>query len=390
MKSKLLLLLACLVAFVAAWGKEDYEIFRLRDEVRAHEGENVTFYDFLGIKIDATQEKLNKAYRRLSRSLHPDKARSQWLAGYSDKVTANSKAQKKPRKPTQGEINRFNKEASARFERLSLVANILRGPGRERYDHFLKNGFPAWRGTGYYYERYRPGLGSVLIGLFIALGGGAHYAALRLQWTRRREFVQRYIQQARRSAWGDGGVAAGILDHAEHQDSQPAPDQGIQWNRRQKRMMEKEKNKKDGRGSRGTSRTDPRAATKARNEGVSAPQDAAITSGPVGAKKRTVAENGKVLVVDSVGNVYLEEETPEGDRHEFLLDPDEVPPPSITDTFLVRAPLFFYRQTIGRLTGKAPVEQEAEAKDESEAALNSALPMNANEEARRRRKKHKR
>ena len=31
-------------------------------------------------------------------------------------------------------------------------------------------------------------------------------------------------------------------------------------------------------------------------------------------------ENGKILIVDSVGNVYLEDETEEGDRHEFLLD----------------------------------------------------------------------
>jgi hypothetical protein len=41
---------------------------------------------------------------------------------------------------------------------------------------------------------------------------------------------------------------------------------------------------------------------------------------PVGAKKRTVAENGKVLIVDSVGNVFLEETTAEGVRKELLLD----------------------------------------------------------------------
>jgi hypothetical protein len=48
--------------------------------------------------------------------------------------------------------------------------------------------------------------------------------------------------------------------------------------------------------------------------------EAELTSGPVGAKKRTVAENGKILIVDSVGNVYLEEQTEEGQTHEFLLD----------------------------------------------------------------------
>ena len=30
---------------------------------------------------------------------------------------------------------------------------------RHRYDFFYKNGVPKWRGTGYYYSRFRPGLG---------------------------------------------------------------------------------------------------------------------------------------------------------------------------------------------------------------------------------------
>lgn len=29
----------------------------------------------------------------------------------------------------------------------------------KRYDFFYKNGVPKWRGTGYYYSRFRPGLG---------------------------------------------------------------------------------------------------------------------------------------------------------------------------------------------------------------------------------------
>jgi hypothetical protein len=57
-----------------------------------------------------------------------------------------------------------------------------------------------------------------------------------------------------------------------------------------------------------------------RAAGISAPVEAAITSGPQGAKKRIVAENGKVLIVDSVGNVFLEEETEDGMKGEFLLD----------------------------------------------------------------------
>jgi hypothetical protein len=62
------------------------------------------------------------------------------------------------------------------------------------------------------------------------------------------------------------------------------------------------------------------AVRTARTAGISAPVEAAITSGPQGAKKRIVAENGKVLIVDSVGNVFLEETTEDGVKGEFLLD----------------------------------------------------------------------
>jgi hypothetical protein len=79
--------------------------------------------------------------------------------------------------------------------------------------------------------------------------------------------------------------------------------------------MEKEK-KKEGKAP----VKNAKAAEKAKTDGISTPKEAEITSGPVGAKKRTVAENGKVLIVDSVGNVFLEEETEEGDVQEFLLD----------------------------------------------------------------------
>jgi hypothetical protein len=64
-----------------------------------------------------------------------------------------------------------------RFARLGVIATILRNKeGRQRcvdrfnssfvydtrrfrYDFFYKNGVPKWRGTGYYYSRFRPGLG---------------------------------------------------------------------------------------------------------------------------------------------------------------------------------------------------------------------------------------
>lgn len=230
----------------------------------------------------------------------------------------------KNKQPSQKELAAFNKEASARFSLLGVCANVLRGPERERYDHFLKNGFPAWRGTGYYYQRYRPGLGSVLVGLFIFVGGGAHYVALYLGWKKQREFVERYIRHARRTAWGDETGVQGIagLPGSTATATPPPPpsapaepeEPAMQWNRKQKRQQERD-NRKAAKNPKAA-----KAAEKAKNSGVSTPVEAELTSGPVGAKKRTVAQNGKVLIVDSTGNVYLEETTEEGDTQEFLLD----------------------------------------------------------------------
>lgn len=331
------LLLACLTVVVAAWSKEDHEIFRLRDEVQASEGANVTFYDFAGVKPGASNDEITKAYRKLSRSLHPDKARSNWLAAYNAPKPTHTKSDAKPtthvhknKQPSKSEIDKFTKKASARFERLSLVVGVLRGAERKRYDHFLYNGFPAWRGTGYYYERFRPGLGTVIIGLFLFFGGLVHYVTLYMNYKNHREYVERFIKHARRTAWGEDssianipGLGADKSNASTPRSQTPDNEESMQWNRKQKRAMEREKKKGGSNGAATKNSNNSRLAEKARNEGVSTPVEAEITSGPVGAKKRTVAENGKILIVDSVGNVYLEEHTEEGQTHEFLLDVSE-------------------------------------------------------------------
>jgi hypothetical protein len=197
----------------------------------------------------------------------------------------------------------------------------MRGEGRERYDYFLKNGFPKWRGSGYYYSRYRPGTGTVLVGLFIMGGGVAHYCALLLSHKRHKDFVDRYIKHARKMAWGDSAGIPGIPGANDNGNGAPGHEsvtaqeqddgQAQQWNRKQRRLQEKE-SKKSGK--------NPKVTKVTREKGISTPVDAELTSGPVGAKKRVVAQNGKILIVDSVGNVYVEEETEEGDKIELLLD----------------------------------------------------------------------
>jgi len=382
MRSFSLLLIACLTALALAWSKEDHEIFRLADEVATNEGHNVTFYSWLGIKSSATQNDINAAYRKLSRSLHPDKAQSNFIANYN--IPKPAKAGSKPavhvhkhKQPSASEISKFRKTATARFERLSLIANLLRGPERQRYDHFLRNGFPKWRGTGYYYERFRPGLGTVLIGLFVFAGGAVHYAALYVSWRRQHEFLDRYIRHARRTAWGDEmfGSSGAIPGLNGSSSDVPATststaaaggesnDVAMAYNRKQKRAMDKEKRKDAKNPGKAASKKAAEEKQKARAAtfgGAAAEEeveeeeeyDDIPAVKPVGAKKRTVAENGKVLIVDSVGNVFLEETTAEGVRKELLLDPNEVSQPTISDTVLVRLPLFVYNRTVGALINR--------------------------------------
>lgn len=76
------------------------------------------------------------------------------------------------------------------------------------------------------------------------------------------------------------------------------------------------------------------------------------------------------------------------------VQPDEVPIPTIRDTVLVRAPLFLYNVTLGRVLNKQTPEHieweasgEQEELNEAEAALQSALPPNANGETRKRKAK---
>ncbi|KAL4896423.1 hypothetical protein BDV59DRAFT_106248 [Aspergillus ambiguus] len=396
MKSTVLRLVcfAVLLVLAAAWTKEDYEIFQLNDEVTSAEGANVTFYDFLGVKPNANQDELNKAYRKKSRQLHPDKVKRSFIANRSaDK--SRSKTSKSGvhvnKGPSQREIAAAVKEAHERSARLNTVANILRGPGRERYDHFLRNGFPKWKGTGYYYSRFRPGLGSVLVGLFLVFGGGAHYAALVLGWKRQREFVDRYIRQARRAAWGDElGVRGipGVDANAAAAGGVPTPTpdtsdaSAMPMNRRQKRMMDRENRRENKKG--------PRASS--RGSGAATPTTESVE--PSGERKRVVAENGKVLIVDSIGNVFLEEETEDGERQEFLLDVEEIHRPTLRDTMVFKLPGWLFRKTVGRVLGSSSaVDEEEESPEAAEPVVDeptsTAVASNGKSSRRRGRRSQK-
>jgi hypothetical protein len=363
-----LVLVAVCAVLVAAWTKEDHEIFRLRDEITAYEGPDVTFYDLLGVKSDANQEDIVKAYRQKSKLLHPDKVKRALIAKRSKASKGKGKGKKTGAHPSQRELAAALKEAHERTSHINIVATILRGPMRERYDHFLKNGFPKWKGTGYYYSRFRPGLGSVLLGLFIMIGGAAHYVALILSWKRQREFIDRYIRHARKAAWGDELGIQGIpgLDSTSLTGPTPLPDADDQgaaaMNRRQKRMMDREGRKKGSKGP-----------AKISNSGTSTPSNE--TTGVAGPRRRVIAENGKVLIVDRVGNVFLEEETEDGGHEEFLLDIDEIHRPTIRDTVLFRLPSWFHRKTVGRILQRSGSDAVVDPAKESPESMTDSFEI---------------
>ncbi|KAK4444266.1 hypothetical protein QBC34DRAFT_442636 [Podospora aff. communis PSN243] len=377
-------LLALLTPLTAAWTKEDREIFRVRDELIAHEGPDITFYEFLGVSPSASQDDINKAYKKRSRMLHPDKVKQQLTA---ERVKAQKEKAKKQggkpgvhvtKPPSAAEVKAAVKKASDAQARLSIVANVLRGPGRDRYDHFLANGFPTWKGTEYYYNRYRPGLGTAMFGVFIVAGGGAHYLALYMGWKRQREFVDRYIKFARRAAWGDENMGLNIpgLDAQPAAAPAPAPPpqqmyededgNAMPMNRKMRRMQERDA-KKEAKSTQ-TSRKGRRGAREqqASGSGSATPQPQPEGPGPQGAKKRVVAENGKVLVVDSVGDVYLEQEDEDGNVAEFLLDLNALAQPTFKDTAVVRLPLWVFGLTLGRFLPKGVAKVEEENDEEAE------------------------
>lgn len=324
----------------------------------------------MGVKPSASQDEIVKAYRKKSRIIHPDKAKQSLVASKA-KATSKPILGLKSKKsgvhvnkaPTHSEIQAAVKKASERYARLGVVAEILKGPGRERYDYFLSSGFPKWRGTGYYYARFRPGLGSVLVGLFAFGGGLVHYAAMYVSWQRQRDYAERIIRDARRSAWGDDSGIRGIpeIDDATVGATNNTPGSFAQengaavLNRRQKRMQEKEnKKEKEKKTSKGTRRSGTSTPT---------PLDSEPEQGPQGAKRKVQAPNGKVLIVDSVGNVYVEEEDENGERVELLLDTEEIPKPTFKQTVLVRLPLWAYHKIQSRIAGVQSNYEQAELED---------------------------
>lgn len=64
---------------------------------------------------------------------------------------------------------------------------------------FYKNGVPTWRGTGYYYSRYRPTLGHTVLFL-VFLTSLLHLLVMKMNYNRDRKRVDYFEQSARTAA----------------------------------------------------------------------------------------------------------------------------------------------------------------------------------------------
>ncbi|CAO3571799.1 unnamed protein product [Mortierella alpina] len=161
------LALLALVQQVAAWEEGDFEIFDLVDALEKSEGSDANFYSWLGVSPKALKTEIDQAYRKKSRALHPDKIK-------------NSKAKLK---------------AQTKHARLSSIVAILRDDAkRERYNFFLKNGVPRWRGSAYLYSRHRPGLKGVVVFVFI-LASAFQYLGRYVSYIQERKRMSDMIEQ---------------------------------------------------------------------------------------------------------------------------------------------------------------------------------------------------
>ncbi|OBZ70395.1 putative J domain-containing protein C2E1P5.03 [Grifola frondosa] len=171
--------------------REDHEIFDLVSAIEAAEGKGTTFYSWLDVPASASTAQIAKAYRKKSIQLQCVDITILNVASALLTFLANS-----PDK------NKGVKNAHERFARLGVVSAILRKPeSRKRYDFFYKNGVPKWRGTGYYYSRFRPGLGTVLVFLTL-VSSVLQYQVQRLNYRRDLKRIEWIIDQARSAAWG--------------------------------------------------------------------------------------------------------------------------------------------------------------------------------------------
>ncbi|KAI9293932.1 hypothetical protein K502DRAFT_280996, partial [Neoconidiobolus thromboides FSU 785] len=158
----LILTVSLFLSYVLSFDNLDHQIFELQDELVKQEGTESNLYKLLNSNMDDTAKRISRNFRKVSLSVHPDKDNSE--------------------------------KATKKFALLGNAHKLLKvAHSRERYDFYLKNGFPVWRGTGYMYKRHRPGFIFVILFLF-SLSCGTHYLILKINYIRKKERISNILE----------------------------------------------------------------------------------------------------------------------------------------------------------------------------------------------------
>jgi len=180
----MLVALAALPILALCFSHSDIELFKLRNAVAADLGDGASFYSWLGVKKNAKVADIVKAYRKLSRRLHPD------------------------RNPGQ--------EATERFARLNRVYKILRSPVREQYDSYLRSGFPLYDEATeeWHYRRFRPSLLLALV-LVALLFTGVEFVVRKVSAHRQREHLSAIVTDAQTVAKANSSTPGIIVQRTD-------------------------------------------------------------------------------------------------------------------------------------------------------------------------------
>lgn len=138
---KLLYIFIFISAVIGAFSNVDLEIFELQHKLNAVSDSDVDFYSFIKVENGprASFDEINRAYKKISRDLHPDKL--------TRKIKGTGK-------DYQREVSQINK----RYEMVTLIGAILRSSKKERYDFYLKRGFPQYVNGKYTLPIFKPTL----------------------------------------------------------------------------------------------------------------------------------------------------------------------------------------------------------------------------------------
>jgi len=161
----LVILLVLFVSSVNAWDEYELELFDLVEDV------NQNFYEFLGIKQDASSTDIRKAYRQMSLVWHPDK---------------NS-----------------DPNAETKFRQLVAIYEVLKDENRrKRYHEVLEFGLPDWRMPVFYYRRVRKlGLLELAILLLSIITLGHYLVGWAVYWEKKLEldeFVSSHFKKKKK------------------------------------------------------------------------------------------------------------------------------------------------------------------------------------------------